>query len=296
MNEVKWEWVESFVAVVMAGSMRLASSSAISQPTLSRHITALEDYLGYKLFDRAGQRLLLTPLGLDFHRRAEQMCQERELFFTQARSASGRVDGTVRVSTSAWFSMTTIHDWLVEFRAANPGIRVELQIQNANVNLLQRDADIVLSCSPLDQLDVVAKRTGTLDIGFFASPDYIERRGRPTVETLKDHDLIGWDRDEFFIRAARRLGFDISARDFALRCDDSNVLHKAIERGLGVGVLWKELAAQTPELVEVLAEIDLPTLPIFIVSRADAHAHPRISTAVDSLREFMRAHAFQAAS
>ncbi|MEL6345535.1 MAG: LysR family transcriptional regulator [Myxococcota bacterium] len=288
MDGIKWEWIGSFVKVVDAGSTRLAASRQVSQATLSRHINALEEHLGYALFDRSARGMTLTPMGAQIFERAAALCHAQEDFLAQARGALGNLDGTVRIAISGWLAMSSIHDWLVTFHKHHPTICVNLLIQNANTNLVQREADVVLSTLPRDDLDVASRRVGSLALGFYASRDYIARRGLPTMATYREHDLVGWDKDALFIRTARRFGVRLTPEDFVLRCDDSNVLYHAVERGVGVGVIWKPLADRSAELVEVISGFTLPSPPLFLVCRADYRTIPRLSTTVASLFTFFQ--------
>ncbi len=273
-----WSRIQSFVAVADTGSLSAAARRlGLSQPTLGRQIRALEDDLGVSLFARQARGLALTDEGAALLPAAQAMQAAARSLSLLAAGRSEDMTGTVRITASSFVSLHVLPDILARIRQAEPDIQIELVPSDRSQNLLFREADIAIRMYRPEQLDVVTRHLGNLQLGLFASTTYLDRVGRPrNASDLTGHDLIGYDTDEQIIRGMRDVGLNANRTWFALRCDDHNVLWALVRAGCGLGFAQCNVAEADPSVERVLPDLPLPSLPVWLTAHAAMRRTPRI--------------------
>ena len=111
-----------------------------------------------------------------------------------ARAGRDTVAGTVRLGVSEVIGIEVMPAILASFRRACPEVVVELVLSDRNHDLLQRDVDIAVRMVPPVQEALLARRIGAIELGLYAHPSYLKRRGEPRqVQDLASYDLVGFD-------------------------------------------------------------------------------------------------------
>ncbi len=142
----------------------------------------------------------------------------------------------VRVTASEVVGCEVLPPLFASFRAANPGVAMELALTNRNEDLSRRDADIAVRMVRPTQNALVARRIGESNIGLFAHRAYLELFGTPeTLADLSAHRIIGYDRDDRTFRAAGPLAMQLSRESFGFRCDSDLAHLAALRAGVGIG-------------------------------------------------------------
>lgn len=282
-----WSLLHSFLAVAETGSLSAAArATGASQPTLGRHIRALEGQLGVTLFHRTATGLEPSDAALPLIEAARDMAAQAARL---ARLAAGQAEGlagTVRLTASRVVSMYLLPPVLARLRIAEPTIQVELVPSDTSENLLYNAADIALRMYRPEQLDIVARHVADLPIGLFAAPGYLDRRGRPqTADDLRHHDFVGYDRDERMVRVMRSMGMDVDRGFFPLRCDDQVVHWQLVRKGCGIGGMQVGIAAGDRAVERVLPDLPLPALPLWLAAPDSLRRNPRVRRVWDFLAE-----------
>jgi len=252
--------VRHFLAIARAGSLSGAARTLkVQQSTVGRRLTALEEALGARLFERTPDGYVLTPAGESLRARGERiedeaLSAERELLGQETRIA-----GVVRLTTPEAFGNIFLAPILARLHAEQPDILVEVVAENATLSLTRREADLAMRTGRPRQPLLVMRRLAPLANGLYASRAYLGRRGRPRGRDLAGHDHI--DYDESYQGGSERVWYAQLARGArcTLRVNGSHGMAGAIEAGLGVGVLpcWMGDGISTLERVlpaEVYAE------------------------------------------
>src|SRR5690349_9495876 len=118
-----WELYRSFLAVARGGSLSAAARRLrLTQPTLGRHIQALEAALGVALFTRSPGGLAPTAAALDLVPPAEAMEAAAAALIRAASGAADETHGVVRLTASEMMGGEVLPAMLARFRAAHPGI------------------------------------------------------------------------------------------------------------------------------------------------------------------------------
>ena len=253
-TEPGWELYRSFLEVMRDGSLSGAARRlGLSQPTLGRHIDALEQALGGALFIRSQRGLHPMELAHRLLPHAEAMASAQAALLRAASGEDGALSGTVRVTASEVMGCEVLPTILAGLCHALPGIQLELVVSNRNQDLLRRDADIAVRMQRPTQDAVVASKLGAVEIGLFAHPDYLARYGTPaSMEELRRHRLIGFDRDDIAFRSVGGAATTLTRADFGFRCDSDAAQLAALRAGLGIGGCQVLLAQRAPVLVRLV--------------------------------------------
>lgn len=283
MPNIDWAKLQSFVLVAEHGSLSAAArASSASQPTLSRHIASLEEELGLRLFDRTPDGLVLTASGTEIFNNAEAMNASADQIALIASGRSQEIRGSVRITASDTVARFSLPPIFAALRRAEPSIAIELVASNDTNNLLKREADIAIRMYRPTQNDVITRKVGELQVGFFATKAYLDQRGRPrTPQDLKAHDLIGLDRSDILIQGFRRQGVDMDREDFSFRTDAMFINLELILSGLGIGLLHADLAEEIDELEPVLERTEIAPLEFWLTAHAELKTSPRIRRVYD---------------
>lgn len=286
-----WAQLRALHAVLQHGSLTAAARALHStQPTLGRHIAALEAHWGLPLFTRTRQGLQPTEAALALAPLAQGMAnQSQALGRAVEQWRSPRVQGTVRLASSDIVGLHLLPPLLVDLQAAHPGIRLELSLDNRLQDVLGREVDIAVRMTAPRQPQLIAQRLGELQLGLFAHQRYLQASGVPKSEhELLNHRLIGHDQQPSQQLPPEHARLWQRA-NFALRCDDERTQWALVCAGAGIGVGQCALAARQPELQRVLPHIDL-RLPMYLCMHEDLRHSAAHATLLKALGQGLRAH------
>jgi DNA-binding transcriptional LysR family regulator len=280
-----WHLFRAFLAVVREGSLSSAARAlGTTQPTMGRQVAALEASLGVKLFTRSLDGLSPTEAGLRLIPSAEAMAAAAE---AAQRSASGEVDeeqGTVRITASDVMGGEVLPSILASFHAAHPRISVELALSNRNEDLLRGEADIAVRMVRPTQGALVAKRIGRIDVGLYCHRRYLKTHTMPQrLEDLRQHVLIGYDRDQAYARLLERMGVPFTRDMVAFRSDSEFAQLAALSAGFGIGASQLGIARRDKNLVPVLHSEFIFPMEVWLAMHGDLRGSRRIRLTFDHL-------------
>ncbi len=285
-TDPSWDLYRSFLAVLRTGSLSAAARTLrLTQPTIGRHVAALQDCLGARpLFTRSPSGLKPTTTALELRAHAEAMESAAAALQRTASSDPQEMSGTVRISAADVMGAEVLPPILSDFRREHAGIAVELSLSNQIADLLRRDADIAVRMSPPKQKALVAKRVGKVALGFHAHRRYLERYGKPQqLEDLAQHSLIGFDRIAPAGLILKNLPLPVSREMFAFRCDNDLAQLAALRAGFGIGVCQLGIAQRDADLVPLLKKQFRADLEVWIVMHEDLRRSPAMRSMFDHL-------------
>ncbi|VAW75762.1 Transcriptional regulator, LysR family [hydrothermal vent metagenome] len=181
-----------FRRVVEAGSFSaVAKEMGLSQPTISKHVVALEERLGTRLLNRSTRQLNLTDAGKEHYEYCARILDD----LAEAEASVGRgksqTAGTLRISMPIAFGRLQVMPTLWHFMDAHPDLKLDLILEDHNTDLVKEAIDMVVRIGPMADSSLIAQQVGACSRVAVASPDYIARHGEPqTVNELKSHDCI----------------------------------------------------------------------------------------------------------
>ncbi|WP_454719834.1 MULTISPECIES: LysR family transcriptional regulator [Cupriavidus] len=292
-SNIGWELYRSFLGVLKAGSLSGAARElGLTQPTVGRHVAALEAALGVALFTRSQLGLTPTEVALGLRAHAEIMASTAASLERAASGYGEGVRGVVRVSASEVVGVEVLPPIVERLRRRHADLKVELVLTNRVQDLLRREADIAVRMMRPEQAQLVARRVGSIEIGLHARKDYLARQGVPRrVSELAGHALIGYDQPSAFVRAASRAftGFERDA--FSLRTDSDLAQLALIRSGAGIGICQAPLAARDATLARVLPNAFSLQLETWVTMHEDLRNSPRCRVTFDALAEGLAAYA-----
>ncbi|EGY64606.1 Cyn operon transcriptional activator [Ralstonia pickettii] len=284
-SEPGWELYRTFLAVVREGSLSGAARAlGLTQPTVGRHVDALERALGMSLFIRTQQGLSPTEAALSLRPFAESLEATSAALLRAASSQGEGVRGTVRITASEVVAVEVLPPILADLHAAYPELTLELVPSNRMEDLLRREADIAVRMHPPSQGVLVARHLGGIELGLFAHQRYLAQRGMPTtIEELAGHTLIGYDKENAFLRSMRAQFPWVQRNRFALRTDSDLAAIAALRAGFGIGFCQVGLARHNADLVRLFSEQIAITLDTWLAMHEDLRDSPRCRVVFDAL-------------
>ena len=292
MLALDWDHYRTFLAILQEGSQSGAARAlGLTQPTIARHLDALERAAGKPLFLRSYQGLMPTETALSMRSYAETMAASAAALARAASGDGGSPEGTVRISASEVIGLEVLPPILSELQQRYPRLTIELSLSDVVEDILKQQADIAVRMVKPTQGALVSRKIGALPIGMFAHRRYLDRHGTPeTVEDLTKHRLIGFDREFAYIREMVKTYPALGQIRFDFR-SDSNVAQLAMIRaGGGIGMSQIGLASQDPNLVQLLPEQIQLYLMTYLVMHENLRAVPRCRVVFDALAEGLLAY------
>lgn len=285
-----WDDLRYFLKVADTGGLSPAGRFLrVNASTVGRHIEALEEALGRRLFVRTQRGYGLTEAGeqlLRWSRRVESEFADLQGAFA-ARTAEPA--GTVSIATTEPLAAGFLVPNLPAFRVRFPAVEVEIAAGPLSVSLARREADVALRIARPWQGNVLARRIGNVGFALFASRSYIEAKGMPRVDDgFAGHDLIEWPADYDSIPQIPWLRRIAPRANITARSMSHVVRLAAAQAGLGIVLLACIAAEQEPALVRLAVNEAPPEQPLWTGVHADlAHRAP-IRAVLDHLADTAR--------
>lgn len=188
---IDWNTVQCFVTVVQRGSLSEAGRAlGLSVATLSRRIDQLESQTGAKLLRRGPNGTQLTDAGRFLYAHAEDGARHLTQLSRAARTLlDGPQQGAARITSTEMMIADVLAPNIQALHAADPTIRVELDVSNAQTDLNAGDADIAIRMVRPESETLVTRKLPTIRMGLFCSACYLGRRNQDKVR-LPDERLL----------------------------------------------------------------------------------------------------------
>jgi DNA-binding transcriptional LysR family regulator len=284
-SHIGWELYRSFLSVLIEGSLSGAARAlGVAQPTVGRHVAALEKSLGIALFTRSQIGLMPTEAALSLRSYAEAMQSTAAALERAAASQGTGVRGTVRVTASDVIGVEVLPPIIASLRDEHPDLVLELVLTDRMQDLLRREADIAVRMARPRQELLVARRVGQIDLGLHAHQRYLSRHGTPnTMADLANHALIGFDQTTAFIRSAAKGLSGWRREAFAMRTDNNLAQLALIRSGAGIGVCQAAIARRDGSIVRLFPRHFSLQMDTWITMHENLRNSPRCRVAFDAL-------------
>jgi DNA-binding transcriptional LysR family regulator len=275
------------------GSLSSAARTlGLTQPTAGRQMAALEKALGVTLFTRTPEGLSPTDAGMRLIPLAQAMAAAAEEALRSASGEAAEERGTVRVTASEIIGTEVLPTILATFQTLHPQIAVELALSNRNEDLLRGDADIAIRMVRPTQGVLIARQIGRVDVGLYAHRSYLKGRTKPgKLGDLQQHALIGYDRDQSYVRMIEWMRTNLTREMFAFRSDSDRAQLAAVRAGLGIGASQLGIARKDKNLVPVLHDELIYPMDVWVAMHRDLRSNRRIRLMFDHLVEEMKLYA-----
>lgn len=285
MNNMDWDDFRYFIATAETGSLTSAAKQLGSnQPTVGRHIDALESALGTKLFQRTVKGLILTEEGEFVFEQTKSM--RSSVLKIQRKTQGEKVEfsGTVRVALPEGLCLEVLSPLLPKFYNQYPNINLILNVSSSAANLTKGEADIAIRLFRPKDSNLVVKSLGEMQLGLYASSDYIKRYGFPADKSeLKNHRVISYA-DQLSTLPENQWLIEYSESSlFILRSDNTTTRLRATIEGIGISIQPHIFCRMHTELVPLLEQVELPSHNVWMVYHNDLRHLGRIRAVVEFL-------------
>ena len=285
-----WDKLRIFHAVAEAGSFTHAGEMLnLSQSAVSRQISALEDSLSVPLFHRHARGLILTEQGELLYRTAHEVFAKLAMAEAQLSESKDRPRGPLKVTASIALGSTWLTPRMKEFLELHPEVSVELVLDERELDLGMREADVAIRMLPPRQPDLIQRHLMTVHINIYASAGYIRSRGMPkSPEDLDGHPIIIYGEDARppvqDLNWLLRLGAKSGQRRTPVLCiNNVYAIFKALQSGIGIGALPEYMVQGSEDLVRVLPDIQGPRIDAYFVYPEELRNSKRIQVFRDFL-------------
>ncbi|NHO31507.1 LysR substrate-binding domain-containing protein [Acetobacter fallax] len=284
-----WDKLRIFHAVAEAGSFTHAGDVLnLSQSAVSRQISALEDVLQVPLFHRHARGLILTEQGETLNQTVREVFSKLEMTQTLLTESKEKAAGRLRVTTTTGFGSCWLMPRLHRFMDQNPEIAITLILEDNDLDLGMREADVAVRMHAPRQPDLIQRHLADFPLAVFASPRYIEQHGQPaTLEDLSAHNLVAFGgyhppvpHVNWLLEAGLPEGNRRAAR---LEVNSMVAMADAIQAGLGIGSVPGYAVSEYPDLVKVLPNVEPPLVEAFFVYPEELRSSKRVAVFRDFL-------------
>jgi DNA-binding transcriptional LysR family regulator len=285
-----WDKLRVFHAVAEAGSFTHAGESLnLSQSAVSRQISALEESLSVPLFHRHARGLILTEQGELLFRTAREVFAKLAMAEGLISESKDRPKGPLKITTTVAFGSIWLTPRIREFLDLYPEIQVSLVVDDSELDLSMREADVAIRMSPPRQPDLIQRHLVSVQVHIYASTDYVQKHGAPKrPEELEEHRIIVYGEDarppvpgvNWLLEVGNKPGHD---RRPILTVNNTYGMLRAIMSGLGVAALPDFVASEQQGLVRILPEVSGPPNEAYFVYPEELRTSKRISVFRDFL-------------
>jgi DNA-binding transcriptional LysR family regulator len=291
-----WDKLRIFHAAAEAGSFTHAGEALhLSQSAVSRQVSSLEKDLKIALFHRHARGLVLTEQGEMLYRTVAEVMNKLALAETMLADTTTKPSGDLRVTAPIGLGTVWVTQRLREFMDLYPEIRVDLILNDEQIDISMRAADVAIWTREPEQTDLIRRMLFTMKVRAYASTGYIRRYGAPTsLKDLDKHRIVTYSGHPAqhlsaitWIETAGRDG--AGPREAPFKVNSVVAMKYAIRAGIGIGMIPDYLTEDETDLVTVLTEIDPPTLPIMFVYPEELKSSKKVQV----LRDFLVAKARQ---
>ena len=231
--------IETFVRVADSGSFSaVAREERTTQSAISKQVKALEDQVGAALLVRSTRSHSLTEAGQLFYERCRQVLDTLEEARIEVHRAEHEISGVLRVAAPVAFGRLHIVPRLPDFFARYPKVKIQLQLDDGFVDLVQAGIDLAFRVGELKDSRLVARRIGTARRAFLAAPAYLARHGEPRhPDELARHNCLVYSGQATLHEWGY---FDAGGQPHAVRVDgnlesnSSEAIRQAVCEGIGI--------------------------------------------------------------
>ncbi len=290
-----WDKLRVFHAVAEAGSFTHAGDALnLSQSAVSRQISALEENLQVSLFHRHARGLILTEQGESLNRTVRDVFAKLAMTEALLTESKERPTGRLKVTTTVGFGSHWLSSRIGGFLAAYPDVTMTLLLDDSDLDLAMREADVAIRMHTPKQPDLVQRHLMTIRWSVVASKEYLAKRGTPTrAEELDDHSLIlfGDYRPpvadiNWLAQAGRRAG---SPRRAVLEVNSMHAMAQAVRAGVGIAALPNWMEEEAAGLHTILPDLKPPKVDVFFVYPEELRNSKRVAVFRDFLLAEMQA-------
>lgn len=283
----RWEGLDEFVAVAECGQFSAAAERlGLSSSQVSRQIARLEERLQTRLFYRTTRKVALTEAGQTFLQHCQRLQDAREEALNAIGDLGSEPKGLLRMTCAVAYGERFIVPLVTAFMARHPRLSVDIELSNRTLDLVQDGFDIAIRLGRLPDSRMLASRLAPRRMYLCASPDYLQRYGRP-------HSLSELVRHNCLVGSSDVWTFQLDGREASQRiqgnwrCNSGQAVLEAALAGLGLCQLPDYYVLEhlrSGVLVSLLDNHQPPNTAVWALYPQQRHLSPKVRQLIDALR------------
>ncbi len=284
-----WDDLRFFLELSRQGRLVAAARKLhVDHTTVARHISALEESLNTRLFDRTPRGYVLTKAGQSLLRHAESMESQSIDLYQDVSGEDATLTGTVRMAATEGLAIEFLAGQMDAFRQKHPGIVVELVASTPPLNLSRREADLAITLSRPQSGRLVARKLANYALGLYATPDYLNRMPEiRSMEDLSEHDFIWYIDDLVTLPQLRFLEEEVKDPNVVFQSTSVVAHFNAALTGLGMAMLHCFAAGPDERFIRILPnDIDIKR-EFWLVVHEDLRHVARVEAVCDFLADVL---------
>ncbi|WP_133645630.1 LysR family transcriptional regulator [Paraburkholderia flava] len=284
-----------FVTVIESGSLTAASQELNLAPSaVSRTLSKLEEKLGTTLLNRTTRRMKLTEEGEFFLENARSILRQMDDLEERLAARQHRPEGRLRVNAATPFMLHAVVPHVGAFREQYPGIELQLNTSELNIDLLAQSTDIAIRIGTLSDSTLHARSLGSSRLNLLASRAYLDANGTPaSIDDLQRHALLGFTEPESLnawpLKHPDSEGFVVQP---TLAASSGETLRQLALAGQGIACLASFMTAHdiaAGRLVKVMPELTrVRRQPVHAVYYKNSQLALRIQCFLDFMQERLK--------
>lgn len=272
----------------LGGFSAVARDLRLSQPAVSKAISALEAELRVQLVNRSTRAVSLTEAGRCYFERCSQILADLEEADASLTNLRSLATGTLRVTAPVPFGLMFISPRLIRFKAMHPALSIDLNLNDQPLDLIEHDIDVAIRLGHLRTVGLVARKLGSSPFVCVASPEYLGLHGTPqTPEALAEYNCIVYSNLERPLEWTFPGGRKVSVSS-NYQCNNLLGIRDAVVAGLGIArlPLWLvDSHIRSGTLQAILPSFPTPPYEIHAVLTAGRKSPAKTALFVDFLRQ-----------
>ena len=255
-----WDKLRIFHAVASAGSFTHAGQQlTLSQSAVSRQISALEEDISTPLFQRHARGLTLTDEGELLYTAVREVLSRLAAAEEALKNIHESPRGPLKITASQGIGAYWLLPRLKEFSKEYPDVEIHLLMEDRELDLSQREADLAVRMRAPVQADLIQRKLFTVHYHMYASKEFLEKQGEPkTLEDICNFPIVVYGetaapeiREINWLLEHYKKHFKSGCKGSITRINNITGILQAVEVGLGIGVLPDYVAIGHPDLVRL---------------------------------------------
>lgn len=276
---MNWDDLRFFLALAREGTVSGAGRTlAVKHTTVARRISALEDQLGSRLFDRLASGYAMTQVAENLYQHALSMEEVAQAVDREVFGMDAQLSGTLKLASSYDLFTRLITPRLCEFTEQYPGIDIELLSSTGLVDLSSRQADIALRISPKPPDYLIGRKILPLGHGIYGSARYLKKKRVNEKLILWEHErnTPEWVNDHFAEARA------------VVRANDIMTKMEAVKNHMGLARLPCYVADTEPSLRRLDVTLTPSNWGVWVLSHVDLRSTARVRVCREFLIEIIK--------
>lgn len=292
MLRIQIDELEIFTTVVISDNFSEAALLlGLSSSVVSRTIKKLEQKLNTTLFNRTTRKIRLTQEGEWLFQHAKSITAQTESIESYFTDKNKTPKGKITINAATPFALHAIAPLLAKFHRQFPGLTIDLQSTESNVDLINHKVDIAIRIGSLNDSTLKSRKLGESERKLYAAPSYLAGYGTPlTPDDIKSHTCLAFSEPEHLntwpIKDSNGALITINSRALA---DNGELIKQLAIQGNGIACISSFTAKNDVEqgrLVPLLEEYVIKKpIPIYAVFYSEKEVNGRIRCFLDYLCE-----------